>query len=80
VQAVGADNPVVSLLPAVLERHLAVVAHRGDGVAEDVLGVVAGGLVEDLAEVVPHDLGVPVGERAHDVADLHIDPGRWHET
>ena len=41
-----------------LERHRAVLADGGDRVVEDVLDVVAGGVVEDLAQVVAHDLDV----------------------
>jgi hypothetical protein len=59
VQAVGADHQVEALRRALLERDLAVCGDRRDGVAEDVLDVVGGGGVQDLAQVVTHDLDVP---------------------
>src|SRR5690606_16491195 len=71
VQAVRADDQVEAARLAALEGHLAGLADGGDGVVEDVLHVVAAGLVEDLAQVVAHDLDVPVGERGDDLADAH---------
>ena len=74
MQSVGADDEVEPPWRAVLERHIAVVGDGGDLVAEDVLDVVAAGVVVDLAEVVAHDLDVPVGHRADELEV--VDPRR----
>jgi hypothetical protein len=54
----------------VLEPHLSVGRDRGDRVAEDVLDVVACGVAVDLAQVVAHDLHVPVGGGAEDLGEV----------
>lgn len=60
VQPVGAHDDVECAWRAMLERHGPVGLDSGDRVAEQILDVVAGGVVIDLAEVVAHDLHVPV--------------------
>ena len=62
MQSVGADDHVESAWRAVLEGDLAVVRDRRDGVGEQIFNVVARGVVEDLAEVVAHDLEMIVGD------------------
>lgn len=64
MQPVCTDDEIESPWRAVLERDVAVVGDRGDLVAEHILDVVTGCVVIDLAEVVAHDLDVPVGHCA----------------
>ncbi len=45
----------------------------GDGVTEEVLDIVAAGVVEDLAEVVAHDLDVPVRQGGEDLVEVDLD-------
>ena len=73
VQPVRADDEVEAARRGVLERHLAGGRDRGDRVAEDVLHVVAGGVAVDLAQVVAHDLGVPVGGGAENLGEVRPD-------
>src|SRR6516164_5496751 len=70
VQPVGADDDVECARRGVLEGHLAVVFDRRDRVAEQVLHVVAGGVVVDLAEIVAHDLHVPVRRDAGELGEV----------
>lgn len=72
MQAVGADDDVEGACLGALERHGAVVLDLGDRVAEQVLDVVAGGVVVDLAEVVAHDLHVPVGAGGVDLGEVDV--------
>ena len=64
VQPVRADDEVEAARRPRSNVTSPSVGDRGDRVAEEVLDVVAGGVVEDLAQVVAHDLDVPVGHRA----------------
>ncbi len=52
------------------EGHLGVDGDGRDRVAEDVLDVVATGVVVDLAEIVSHDLHVPVGYAPDDLGEI----------
>lgn len=70
MEAIGSDHEVEAACRPVVEEDLAVVGEGGDGVAEDVFHVVASGVVEDLAEIVAHDLDVPVGHRAEDLGQV----------
>jgi hypothetical protein len=76
VQPVGADDDVEPASRGTFECHLAVVVDRGDRVAEQVLDVVAPGVIVDLAEVVAHDLHVPVGGGAVDLGEVNLDGPR----
>ena len=73
VQPVGADDDVELAGGGMLERHLAVMLDRRDRVAEQVLDVVAAGGVVDLAEVVAHDLHVPVRGGGVDLGEVDLD-------
>jgi hypothetical protein len=55
---------------------VAVGGDRGDPVAEDVLDVVPGGVVVDLAEVVAHDLDVSVRGCAEHFGEVDLDRSR----
>lgn len=62
VEPVRADHQVEAARRAVFEGHghaVGVLGERGDGVAEDVLGVLPGGVVQDPGQVAPEDLDVP---------------------
>ena len=73
VQPVGADDDVEPAWRCVLEGHLAVGGDGRDRVAEEVLDVIAAGVVVDLAEIVAHDLHVPVGYGADDLGEIDAD-------
>ena len=64
MQSVGADDQVEPPSRAMLERDVTVVGDGRDLIAEHVLDFVSGRVVVDLAEIVAHDLDVPVGHRA----------------
>ncbi len=74
MQPVGTDDDVEPAWRRVLERHLAVGGDGRDRVAEEVLDVVAAGVVVGLTEVVAHDLHVPVGPGGDDFGE--VDAGR----
>ena len=57
---IGPDNDVETTPRGVLERHLTVVGDRDDRIREGIFDVVTCGVVEDLAQVVTHDLDVVV--------------------
>lgn len=84
MQTVGADDDVEGARRGVPERHGAVVLDGGDRVAEQVLDVVTGGVVVDLAEVVAHDLHVPVGAGGIDLGEVDVDgprrPSRYNAS
>ena len=73
MQPVGADHQVEPSGRAAFEPQLRVVGYGRDGAAEDVLDVVAGGGVQDLAHVVPHDLNMAAGDGAHQPPDVDGD-------
>src|SRR3954464_10135639 len=60
LQPVGADDEVEPPWSTVLERDLTVIGDGGDLVAEHILCVTPAGVVVDLAEIVAHDLDVPI--------------------
>lgn len=70
VQAVCADDDVEGAWRIVLESDLTVERDRRDRISEQVLDVAAAGAVIRLAEVVAHDLDVPVGRRAEDLREI----------
>jgi hypothetical protein len=76
VQPVGADDQVEAPRWAELEADLdpvAILVQGPDRVAEAVVDVVAGGLVEDGGELAAHDLHVPVRDPGDQPADVHLD-------
>ncbi|SHU76305.1 Uncharacterised protein [Mycobacteroides abscessus subsp. abscessus] len=72
MQSVGADDEVESLIwgPVEADSHAgAVVGQVGDRIAEDVLGAGGAGAIQDLTEVISHDLDVPF---RHGREDQHL--------
>ena len=72
VQPVGADDDVERARRRVLEGHVAVGGDGRDRVAEQVLDVVTAGVVVGLAEIVAHDLHVPVGCGAGEFGEIDV--------
>ncbi|GIH14800.1 hypothetical protein Raf01_29720 [Rugosimonospora africana] len=79
VHPVGADDQVERAPGAVAEPDLHAVrglGQRGDGVAEDVLDVAAGPVVQDPGQVAAGDLDLPaehVGRQRHDGLAVRVD-------
>ena len=73
MQPVGADHDVEPARRRTLERDLAVGGGGCDRVAEQVLNMVAAGVVVSLAEIVAHDFHVPVGYGADGLRDIDAD-------
>lgn len=74
VQPVRADHQIELPCRAPRERHGAVRADCGDVISEQILDGVAARVVEDLAQVVPHDLDVPVRQRGGQLVVVDL---RW---
>jgi hypothetical protein len=73
MQTVGADHEIETAASTAVEGDRTVRGYGGDPVAEDVLHVVAGGVVADLAEVVAHDFDVPVRGGAEHLPEVDLD-------
>ena len=71
MQSVGADHDVEPAWRRVFESHLAVGGDCRDRVAEQVLDLIAAGVVVGLAEIVSHDLDVAVGYGAGDLGEIN---------
>jgi hypothetical protein len=73
VQPVGADHDVEPAWRRALEGHLAVGGDGRDRVAEQILDLVAAGVVVRLTEVISHDLYVTVGCGADRLGEIDAD-------
>ena len=74
MQAVGADDDVEAPARTMLEADVAIIGDRGDRVGEEILDVAPRGVIEDLAEIVTHDLDVVVGDGRVDLSQVDADP------